>query len=148
MAHLQSLRIACLDPPRRAGRPPLARRSPGDDIVRLCVDRSAACGHRAPGRQEASEDTPRSPTHRRLTVVALTPRAVVDVPGLAGVDLGSLPCLALKLRQLREVERRMALEEKARAAYLHGAEERSRATLGRPLTQDELDRMVAKFPTD
>ncbi len=28
----------------------------------------------------------------------------------------------------------MALEEKARAAYLHGAEEHSRATLGRPLT--------------
>jgi hypothetical protein len=39
----------------------------------------------------------------------------------------------------------MALEEKARAAYLHGAEERSRATLGRPLTQEELERVLRRY---
>jgi hypothetical protein len=43
------------------------------------------------------------------------------------------------------VERRIALEEKARAAYLQGAEEHSRATLRRPLTQDELERVLARF---
>jgi hypothetical protein len=39
----------------------------------------------------------------------------------------------------------MALEEKARASYLHGAEEHSRATLGRPLTQDELERVLKRY---
>jgi len=34
--------------------------------------------------------------------------------------------LANKLRELREAQRRMALEEKARAAYLQGGEEQSR----------------------
>jgi hypothetical protein len=39
----------------------------------------------------------------------------------------------------------MALEDKARAAYLHGAEEHSRVTLGRPLTQDELERVLERY---
>jgi hypothetical protein len=39
----------------------------------------------------------------------------------------------------------MALEEKTRAAHLHGAEEHSRATLGRPLTQDELQRVLDRY---
>ena len=39
----------------------------------------------------------------------------------------------------------MAVEEKARAAYVHGAEEHSRATLGRTLTQDEPERVLARF---
>jgi hypothetical protein len=42
-------------------------------------------------------------------------------------------------------EARIRLEEKARAAYLQGAEERSRVTLGRPLTQDELERTLAQY---
>ena len=60
-------------------------------------------------------------------------------------EVAALTDLALRLRELRDAERRMALEEKARAAYLHGAEEHSRRTLGRPLTQDELDRVLAGF---
>ncbi len=39
----------------------------------------------------------------------------------------------------------MVLEEKARAVYVHGAEEQSRATLGRPLTQEELERVPPRF---
>jgi len=38
----------------------------------------------------------------------------------------------------------MALEERSRAAYLHGAEEQSRATLGRSLTKDELERVLER----
>ena len=55
-----------------------------------------------------------------------------------------LTYLALKPRQSREVERRMALEEKARTAFLDGAEEHSRS-LGRPLTQGELERVLAGY---
>ena len=39
----------------------------------------------------------------------------------------------------------MALQEKARAAYLQGAEDHSRATLARPLTQDEFERVLARY---
>jgi hypothetical protein len=35
-----------------------------------------------------------------------------------------------QLRELRDAERQTALEEKFRAAYLHGAEEHSRANAG------------------
>jgi hypothetical protein len=39
----------------------------------------------------------------------------------------------------------MALEERGRAAYVQGAEEHSWATLGRTLTQEELDRVLARY---
>jgi hypothetical protein len=48
-------------------------------------------------------------------------------------EIAALTDLTIKLDELRAVERRMAIEERARASYLHGAEEHSRATLGRPL---------------
>ena len=66
------------------------------------------------------------------------PRPPATVTGEGEDEVAALTYLALKLR-----ERRMALEEKARAAYLHGAEEHSRVTLARPLTQDELERVLA-----
>jgi hypothetical protein len=39
----------------------------------------------------------------------------------------------------------MALEDTAPAAYLQGAEEHLRSTLGRPLTQVELDGVLRRF---
>jgi hypothetical protein len=60
-------------------------------------------------------------------------------------ELAALTDLVIQLRELRGAERRMQLEEKARAAYVQGAEEYTRATLGRPLTQDELERMLARY---
>jgi hypothetical protein len=42
----------------------------------------------------------------------------------------------------------MAREELTRVAYLEGAEEHSRATLGRPLTPDELERVLRRYPDD
>jgi hypothetical protein len=54
--------------------------------------------------------------------------------------------LAIKLRELRAVELRMTREEKMRAAYVQGAEEHSRATLARPLTPDELRRIIERYP--
>jgi hypothetical protein len=54
----------------------------------------------------------------------------------------TLTGLSIRLRELRDVEVRMRREEQARAAFGHGAEERSRATLRRPLTQEELGRVL------
>jgi hypothetical protein len=51
-----------------------------------------------------------------------------------------------ELREMRAVEQRMAIEARARTAFLQGAEEQSRTTLGRPLTQDELERVLARYP--
>ena len=46
------------------------------------------------------------------------PPAVVE--GQGEDEIAALRDLSIKLDELRAIERRMALEEKARAAYLHG----------------------------
>jgi|SRR5215211_1636537 len=63
-------------------------------------------------------------------------------------ELEALTDLSIKLRELRAVELRAAREKRSRAAYLQGAEEDSRATLGRPLTPDELERVLRRYPAD
>ena len=60
-------------------------------------------------------------------------------------ELAAMTDPANRLRELRDIERRMALEEKARAVYSQGAAEHSRATLGRALTQDELKGVMARY---
>jgi hypothetical protein len=42
----------------------------------------------------------------------------------------------------------MTLERAARAAYLDGAEDYALRTLGRPLTADELARIIARYPPE
>lgn len=44
--------------------------------------------------------------------------------------------------------RRSRFREHARAAFLQGAEEHSLATFGRPLTRDELERVLKRYPGD
>jgi hypothetical protein len=44
--------------------------------------------------------------------------------------------------------RRRELDRRLRAAFLAGAEEHSRATLGRGLSEDELRRVIGRFPRD
>ena len=72
-------------------------------------------------------------------------RAPATVTGEGEDELAALTDLVMKLRELRAIEQRMAIEAKARAAYIGGAEDHSRATLGRSLTQDELKRIIARF---
>jgi hypothetical protein len=69
-------------------------------------------------------------------------------PARARTELAALTDLVIKLRELRDVERRMTLEREARAAYLDGAEDHALRTLGRPLTADELARIVARYPPE
>jgi len=90
------------------------------------------------------------PHTRRWTVSTISPRyagcgippAVVE--GQGEDEIAARTDLSIKLDELRAIERRMALEERARAA-LHGAEDWSRATLGRPLTPDELERVIGRY---
>jgi hypothetical protein len=44
--------------------------------------------------------------------------------------------------------RRAELNRELRQAFIDGAEERSRRELGRGLTQDELDRILKRYPGD
>jgi hypothetical protein len=46
------------------------------------------------------------------------------------------------------VERRKDLNERLRAAFVEGAEERSRAALSRGLTDEELRRVIRRYPGD
>jgi hypothetical protein len=93
----------------------------------------------APGRSVGWSVAARSPKYAGR----LRPPAVVT--GVGEDELGALTDLALKLRELANVERRIAMEERARAAYLHGAEMHSRATLSRPLTPGELERVLERY---
>ena len=44
--------------------------------------------------------------------------------------------------------RRSALNRRLRIAFIAGAEERSRATMGRGLTEAELERVLRRYPGD
>lgn len=95
--------------------------------------------------------TSHDPGRRRWIVSAWSPKYAnrlkppATVPGEGEDELAALTDLVVRLRELRAVEQRLALEERQRAAFLRGAEEHSQATLGRPLTQDELERVLARY---
>jgi hypothetical protein len=84
----------------------------------------------------------------RSSVAARSPkyscrvRPPVAVTGQAPDEIAALTKPAI---ELRDVERRMAPAGKGRAAYFQGAEQHSRATLGRPLTPDDLEGVPARF---
>jgi hypothetical protein len=91
------------------------------------------------------------PGCHRWSVTARSPkysgrlRPPAIVVGDGEEELAALTDLAVKLIELGNVDRRMAIEERARAAYIHGAEEHRRATLGRALTPDELRRVLERY---
>lgn len=111
-----------------------------DDIHELLPDgwRVGPATHE-PGRRLAWSVSARSPKYSGR----LRPPATIN--GQGDDEVAALTDLAIKLRELRDLEWRMALEEKSRAVFLRGAEERSQATLGRPLTQDELERVLKRY---
>lgn len=45
-------------------------------------------------------------------------------------------------------ERRQKLRERARAEYIAGAEEEWRKRTGRPMTAEELERVLRRYPGD
>ena len=54
--------------------------------------------------------------------------------------------LRIRLGERRRDEKLADIDRRGRAAYLEGAEERSRTVEGRPLTADELARVTRRYP--
>ncbi len=54
--------------------------------------------------------------------------------------------LAIRLDERRRDERLEKIDRRGRAAYLEGADERSKAVEGRPLTAYELERVTRRYP--
>lgn len=54
--------------------------------------------------------------------------------------------LRLLLDERQRADRFEGVERRGRAAFLEGAEERSRTVEGRPLTGDELERVTERYP--
>jgi hypothetical protein len=91
------------------------------------------------------------PGRHRWNVTAISPRysgrlrppATIEAHGED--ELYALTELVFRLRELRDIEHRRAIEEQARTAYIQGAEDRSRSTLGPPLSPDELERILRRY---
>lgn len=61
-------------------------------------------------------------------------------------ELHALTELALKLDAIRRAERLAAIEERARLAFIEGAEAESRRSNRRRLSADELDGVLSRDP--
>jgi hypothetical protein len=92
------------------------------------------------------------PGRRRREVVARSPKPVgrLSRPDYLIADgedeLHALTELALKLDAIRRAERVVAIEERARLAFVAGAEEESRRTHRRGLTAVELEAILERYP--
>jgi hypothetical protein len=62
-------------------------------------------------------------------------------------ELHALTELALKLDAIRRADRLAAIEERARLAFISGAEEESRRAKGRGLTAGELETLLMRYST-
>jgi hypothetical protein len=89
------------------------------------------------------------PVTARWTVTVVSPKYTGGrrhrLAGMGEDEVSALSDLSSKLREVRGVEARTAVEARTRAAYLQGAEDQLTATLGRPLTQDELQRVLERY---
>jgi len=61
-------------------------------------------------------------------------------------ETAALTYLALALKERYEAGRMDELRRRARLAYVVGAEDRSQNDAGRALTDDELGRVIGRFP--
>ena len=63
-------------------------------------------------------------------------------------ELHALMELVLALRELNRPGRMADIEQRARQAFLSGAEERSRRVLDRGMADDEVRRVIRRYPGD
>ena len=54
--------------------------------------------------------------------------------------------LRIRLDERHRDDKLAEIDRRGRAAFLDGAEERSRTVEGRPLTADELERVTKRYP--
>ena len=72
-----------------------------------------------------------------------TPKGIT---GTGTDELAAMIDSAIRLEERRRDEKLAEIERRGRAAFLSGAEERSQAAEGRPLTADELKRVTKQYP--
>ena len=75
-------------------------------------------------------------------------KAPETITGTGEDELAAMIDLRIRLDERRRAEKVAEIERRGRAAFLEGAEERSRAVEGRPLTADELERVTKRYPRD
>ena len=61
-------------------------------------------------------------------------------------ELTAMIDLRIRLDQRRRAEELAEIDRRGRAAFLEGAEQRSQAAEGRPLTADELEPVTRRYP--
>ena len=68
------------------------------------------------------------------------------ITGTGEDELAAMIDLAIQLDERRRDEKLADIDRRGRAAFLDGAEERSQATQGRPLTANEQERVTRRYP--
>ena len=91
------------------------------------------------------------PRHRALVLhrpwPASRPGQVPEtITGTGEDELAAMTDLRIRLDERRRAEKLAEIDRRGRAAFLEGAEERSRTVEGRPLTADELERVTKRYP--
>lgn len=61
-------------------------------------------------------------------------------------ELAAMVDLRIRLDERFRADKLAEIDRRGRAAFLEGAEERSRKVEGRPLTADELERVTKRYP--
>lgn len=84
----------------------------------------------------------------RAAPTGLRSRPPETLTGHGADELAAFADLRMKLDERRKAERLDDIERRSRAAFLEGAEERSQAVEGRPLTADEQERVTKRYPTE
>jgi hypothetical protein len=91
------------------------------------------------------------PGARRWSITARGPhpgrgKAPETLTGTGEDELAAYADLRILLDERRGPDRLEEIDRRSRAAFLEGAEERSRDAEGRPLTADELERVSRRYP--
>ena len=68
------------------------------------------------------------------------------ITGTGEDELAAMIDLRIRLDERRRDEKLAEIDRRGRAAFLEGAEERSRTFEGRPLTAYELERVTKRYP--
>ncbi len=68
------------------------------------------------------------------------------ITGTGDDELAAMADLAIRLDERRRAAKLAEIDRRGRAAFLEGAEQRSRTVEGRPLKTDELERVSKRYP--
>jgi hypothetical protein len=68
------------------------------------------------------------------------------ITGIGEDEIAAMTDVRILLDERRRAEKLEETELRGRAAFLEGAEGRSQVVEGRPLTTDELERVIRRYP--